>query len=125
MGSPEEIVFFVSPQAECMILPLWRQGKDTLEIAYALAIPQFEVANRLPMILERYHGEKEAMRGQKWTEEMDAELRRYHSEHYSSSQIAAKMERGLTRNAVIGRVHRLGLSGATVGRPKRVSVARA
>lgn len=39
--------YFVSRQAECMILPLWRRGYDTLLIAAALAIPEYEVANRL------------------------------------------------------------------------------
>lgn len=42
---PVEI--FVSRQIECMILPLWRQGYDTLTIAQTLAIPEYEIANRL------------------------------------------------------------------------------
>lgn len=68
------------------------------------------------------------MRGQRWTDEMDAELRKFHGERYSCGQIAAKMERGLSRNAVIGRCHRLGLSGKAyvrsaprVSRPKPVN----
>lgn len=38
---------FVSRQAICMILPLWRQGKNTNEIVRILSIPEFEIANRL------------------------------------------------------------------------------
>jgi hypothetical protein len=44
-----------------------------------------------------------------WTEEVTATLKRLWSEGYSCSQIAAEMGIGLTRNAVIGKVHRLGL----------------
>lgn len=64
------------------------------------------------------------MRGQKWTEVMDAELRQFHSDRYSSSQIAAKMARGLTRNAVIGRVHRIGLSGTLYPRQPRIVIKK-
>lgn len=41
------VAVFVSRQIECMILPLWRQGYDTQVIANTLAIPEYEVANRL------------------------------------------------------------------------------
>jgi hypothetical protein len=44
---------FVSRQAECMIIPLWRKGNDTSSIAKTLSIPEFEVANRLPELLRR------------------------------------------------------------------------
>jgi len=47
MPNPNRVPIFVSRQAECMILPLWRQGHDTLVIANTLAIPEHEVANRL------------------------------------------------------------------------------
>lgn len=39
--------YFVSNQQECMILPLWRRGHDTWEIARLLALPEYEIANRL------------------------------------------------------------------------------
>lgn len=45
--TPRRDPIFVSIQQSCMILPLFRQGKDTLEIARLLAIPEYEVANRL------------------------------------------------------------------------------
>lgn len=48
---------FVSRQVECMILPLFRQGKDTLEIAFLLAVPEYEVANRLVHLRQRKNGE--------------------------------------------------------------------
>ena len=54
-----------------------------------------------------------------WTDERVEQLKKLWSEGLSASQIAAKMG-GVTRNAVIGKVHRLGLSGrATPARPER------
>lgn len=47
MPNPNRVPIFVSRQQECMILPLWSQGYDTLVIANTLAIPEAEVANRL------------------------------------------------------------------------------
>jgi len=44
-----------------------------------------------------------------WTNERTERLKQLHAEGYSSSQIAADLG-GVTRNAVIGKVHRLGLS---------------
>ena len=48
---------FVSRQAECMILPLFRDGHDTLDIAYLLAIPEYEVANRLMHLRQQKNAE--------------------------------------------------------------------
>ncbi|MEM9898912.1 MAG: GcrA family cell cycle regulator [Pseudomonadota bacterium] len=54
-----------------------------------------------------------------WTEDRVELLKKYWAEGLSASQIANKMG-GVTRNAVIGKVHRLGLSGrATPAAPKR------
>ena len=54
-----------------------------------------------------------------WTDERVELLKKYWSEGLSASQIASKMG-GVTRNAVIGKVHRLGLSGrATPTAPVR------
>ncbi|MEO0398304.1 MAG: GcrA family cell cycle regulator [Pseudomonadota bacterium] len=54
-----------------------------------------------------------------WTDERVELLKKYWAEGLSASQIAGKMG-GVTRNAVIGKVHRLGLSGrATPAQPKR------
>lgn len=55
-----------------------------------------------------------------WTEERVEELKKLWGEGHSASQIAARMG-GVTRNAVIGKVHRLGLSGrAAPAKPKAV-----
>jgi GcrA cell cycle regulator len=47
-----------------------------------------------------------------WTDERVELLKKLWSEGLSASQIAAELG-GITRNAVIGKVHRLGLSGRT------------
>ncbi len=52
-----------------------------------------------------------------WTDERVETLKKLWSEGHSASQIAKQLG-GVTRNAVIGKVHRLGLSGrATPSRP--------
>ena len=54
-----------------------------------------------------------------WTDERVEQLKKLWAEGLSASQIAGKMG-GVTRNAVIGKVHRLGLSGrATPASPSR------
>ena len=53
-----------------------------------------------------------------WTEERVELLKKLWAEGLSASQIASRLG-GVTRNAVIGKVHRLGLSGrATTTRMK-------
>jgi hypothetical protein len=44
---------FVTPFDESRMMPLWRQGFDTLGIARALNLPESEIANRLPRLRER------------------------------------------------------------------------
>ncbi len=46
-----------------------------------------------------------------WTDERVEQLRQHWIEGKSASQIANLLGHGLTRNAVIGKVHRLGLAG--------------
>ena len=46
-----------------------------------------------------------------WTEDRVELLKKLWTEGHSASQIAAKLGMGVTRNAVIGKVHRLNLSG--------------
>lgn len=54
-----------------------------------------------------------------WTDERVELLKKLWAEGLSAAQIANKMG-GVTRNAVIGKVHRLGLSGrATPAKPQR------
>jgi len=46
-----------------------------------------------------------------WTDERVELLKKLWTEGHSASQIAARLGMGVTRNAVIGKVHRLNLSG--------------
>ena len=46
-----------------------------------------------------------------WTDERVEQLKQHWMEGKSASQIASLLGNGLTRNAVIGKVHRLGLAG--------------
>ena len=65
-----------------------------------------------------------------WDDNRIEQLKKLWSEGLSASQIAAELG-GVTRNAVIGKVHRLGLSGrakakpASVARPRKVVKAAA
>lgn len=64
-----------------------------------------------------------------WTEERVELLKKLWAEGLSASQIAAELG-NVTRNAVIGKVHRLGLSGrakptrSSASRPRRMGGAR-
>lgn len=65
-----------------------------------------------------------------WTEERVDVLRKLWLGGHSASQIAAELGDGVTRNAVIGKVHRLGLSGrgqptSTIKRQRRARRASA
>lgn len=57
-----------------------------------------------------------------WTEERVELLKRLWNEGLSASQIAGRLGHGVTRNAVIGKVHRLGLSGRVT--PQRTARPR-
>ena len=55
-----------------------------------------------------------------WTDDRVETLKKLWAEGLSASQIAREMGEGVTRNAIIGKVHRLKLSGrATPSRPPR------
>jgi GcrA cell cycle regulator len=62
-----------------------------------------------------------------WTEDRVEQLKKFWADGLSASQIAAKLGMGVTRNAVIGKVHRLNLAGRatqprnTASRQPRVS----
>jgi GcrA cell cycle regulator len=58
-----------------------------------------------------------------WTDERVELLKKLWGEGLSASQIAARLGQGITRNAVIGKVHRLNLSGRA--QPPRSTVPRA
>jgi GcrA cell cycle regulator len=65
--------------------------------------------------------------GVTWTDERVELLKKLWSDGLSASQIATEIGGGITRNAVIGKVHRLGLSGrgkakaATPQRPRKAT----
>jgi GcrA cell cycle regulator len=60
-----------------------------------------------------------------WTDEIVEQLKQHWTDGKSASQIASLLGNGLTRNAIIGKVHRLGLAGRAktpssgVSRPRR------
>ena len=56
-----------------------------------------------------------------WTEELTAHLKVLWTAGLSCSQIAAELPWTFTRNAVIGRVHRLGLEGRPKNNPFKTS----
>lgn len=64
-----------------------------------------------------------------WTDERVEILKKLWSQGLSASQIAGELGGGVTRNAVIGKVHRLGLSGraknpaAQAARPRKATRA--
>jgi hypothetical protein len=60
MTLPRRVEYFVGRQQECMILPLWKQGKDTLTIATLLALPEYEISNRLPKLLHQHAMERKS-----------------------------------------------------------------
>jgi GcrA cell cycle regulator len=62
-----------------------------------------------------------------WTDEIVEQLKQHWIDGKSASQIAGLLGNGVTRNAVIGKVHRLGLAGraktpsTSVPRPRRLA----
>ena len=58
-----------------------------------------------------------------WTDERVELLKKLWLDGRSASQISGELGGGVTRNAVIGKVHRMGLSGRT--KPNEVAVASA
>jgi GcrA cell cycle regulator len=55
----------------------------------------------------------------RWSEQEKADLERLRAAGLSSSQIAAQLGRGITRNAVIGQANRMGLSVPNLTRSER------
>jgi GcrA cell cycle regulator len=58
-----------------------------------------------------------------WNDERVAELKRLWMDGLPASQIATELGGGLTRNSVLGKVHRLKLAGRTVARTKAQKAA--
>lgn len=59
-----------------------------------------------------------------WTDERVETLRKMWVDGFSASQIAGELGGGVTRNAVIGKVHRLGLSGTRAKAPTQAMRTR-
>jgi GcrA cell cycle regulator len=60
-----------------------------------------------------------------WTDERVDKLRELFAQKLSPKEIAAKMGNGLTRNAILGKCHRLGLKfEAKLAKPKRAKATR-
>jgi GcrA cell cycle regulator len=59
-----------------------------------------------------------------WTDERVELLKKLWLDGRSASQISAELGGGVTRNAVIGKVHRMGLSGRTKAPEPSIAVAR-
>jgi GcrA cell cycle regulator len=62
-----------------------------------------------------------------WTDERMEKLVDLHSRQWSCAQIAAELGNGITRNSVIGKLHRMGVSGgsASMSRHDRMMRQRA
>lgn len=65
----------------------------------------------------------------RWTPAHDDALRKWRGEHFTAAEIAPQINRefktGYSRNAVIGRLHRLGLTTLTIGNgPKKIRAPR-
>ena len=58
-------------------------------------------------------GAAEQLGGSSWPEDKEAVLRRMWDAKFSASDIARAFHDGTTRNAVIGKIHRLGLQRRT------------
>lgn len=99
-----------TPQETQMICDLQDQGATTAEISHRILMATgitrsaSAVANRL-LLLGRGNG---VVQGRAWTPDDQDELVRLARAGMSASQIAAAL--GVTKNAVIGRCHRTGVS---------------
>lgn len=60
------------------------------------------------------------MSGALWTKERETQLRKLHAQHLSPREIAARL-RGTDRNAVIGKLHRMGLKVPRRQKPKQTT----
>lgn len=56
-----------------------------------------------------------------WTEERVAELKRLHRLGFAASHIAAELG-GISRNAVLGKIYRLGLATKGASKPGRLTM---
>jgi len=94
------------------ILELWRQELTTPQIGERLGMEERNVAYQIKQL--RAHGvalpsRARVTRGEAWTPERVEKLKVLHAEGQSANAIARALGGGLSRCAVISKVHRLGL----------------
>jgi hypothetical protein len=104
---PQKIWLLNSGALDDTVIALWCGGRDTLDIAQALGVPEAEVANRLPKVLERRRAVNQTARDF-WDEARIGQLRALHAEGLSFVDIAQRM--GVTRSAALGKAYRLGIT---------------
>lgn len=116
---------------------LWTPAQDTqLKLLYESGLPFRQIAPHFGVSFMACHKRVQRLKlgnrfiERKWTDEMDSRLRELKAEGLSATLIGREM--GKSRNAIIGRMHRLGLCGASTKRaygprrPKqhRINIAR-
>ena len=77
---------------------------------------------RIRQTRARTQARQNCRRHMSWTDERVELLRKLWQDGLSASQIASELGNGITRNAVIGKVHRLGMSGRV--KPPSAATAR-
>ena len=103
--------------ADNRIRDLFAGGLTDREIATEMAVTEASLAHRRQRLeLFRWRAPRNANR---WTPERVAILKKLFAEGASASGIAAGIGDGFTRNSIIGKLHRLGLSRPRVANPKR------
>lgn len=109
-----------TPEEDARFLEMRGRGEPRHAIGTALG----RTLSSLKARLGRLIGPKaQRRRGMKWSEEKSDELRGLVAQGLTSTQIGKIM--GVTRNAIIGRCHRLGLTLGQAGPGHKVRVRRA
>ena len=95
---------------EQVLATMWAQGASLDAMAERIGrSPSAVQKKRCGMNLPARKQTRPA--GAKWTPEAIATLTQMWRQGYSASQVAKKLGNGISRNAVIGKAHRLGLAG--------------
>lgn len=88
---------------------LWANKVPPADIAEVLGVTEYAVLAKVGRLRLGARRKPTSVGGSPWTDERMETLKRLHADGLSCSQIAKELGGGLTRNAVIGKVHRLGL----------------
>lgn len=108
---------------------LYLAGKEVPEVAEAMGIVESRVRALLreANVTLRTRGDAVARApgvAINWPEDRVASLKKLHAEGLSMSQIARRLGHGLSRSAVLGKIHRLGLARPEVAKPIRYTPGR-